>query len=279
MSAATAIGMVSESLRDLLTGEMAPNTAVPVTVLSPDEPGGDRRVNLFLYKVELNPAFENLDWQVSPVDPGRLVPPPLSLNLYYLLTAYAPNDAQLGNVTAHAILGDAMRVFHEHPVLPKNHLVPGLQDAREQLKIIPSKLNLDELSELWSTSTTPFRTSVLYEVSVVQLDQLPEAERPTPERVRTVGIPAVRAPYQPPLISTVDPVTGQAGRVVTVSGSGLGGWQASATLAGEPLLDAVPLSGDQFTLTVPAVLPPGFYELRLDISHLCRHTVFLEVAP
>ena len=43
MSASTAIGMVSESLRNLLTGEMVFMPAVKVTVLAPDEAGGDRR--------------------------------------------------------------------------------------------------------------------------------------------------------------------------------------------------------------------------------------------
>jgi hypothetical protein len=250
---------------------------VNVTVLSPDEPGGDSRVNLFLYKIEENPAFGNLDWQVSQDDPTRLVPPPLSLNLYYLLTAYGVNDPQYGNATAHAILGEAMRVFHEHPVLAKDDLVPGLQDAREQIDIIPNRLDLDELSQLWSTFTQPFRTSVLYQVSVVQLDQQPAAPHPVPKRVSAVGVPDLRAPYRPPAISSVEPVSGPAGRTVTVSGRDLAGWRATLTLSGAPLVESLPLTADEFTVVLPADLEPGLYELRADISRLCRTTVFLEV--
>lgn len=47
MSASTAIGMVSESLRNLLVGEMTLSPPVNVTILAPDESGGDRRINLF----------------------------------------------------------------------------------------------------------------------------------------------------------------------------------------------------------------------------------------
>ena len=50
MSVSTAIGMVSESLQNLLRGEMEFTTKV--TILAPDEGGGDRRINLFLYKVQ-----------------------------------------------------------------------------------------------------------------------------------------------------------------------------------------------------------------------------------
>ena len=51
MSASTAIGMVSESLRNLLVGKMVFTPPVTVTILAPDETGGDRRINLFLYRI------------------------------------------------------------------------------------------------------------------------------------------------------------------------------------------------------------------------------------
>ena len=57
---------------------------VEVTILAPDETGGDRRINLFLYRILENPALKNADWQVKRGEPSRIVPPPLSLNLYYL---------------------------------------------------------------------------------------------------------------------------------------------------------------------------------------------------
>jgi hypothetical protein len=279
MSAATAIGMVSESLRRLLSAGMTLTPAVPVTVLAPDEAGGPRRVNLFLYKVDENPAFKNMDWQVSRADPARLVPTPLSLNLYYLMTAYAPNDAQNGNATAHAILGEAMRVLHQNPAIRPNDLAPGLQEARERIQIILNPVNLDELSTVWATFSQPFRMSVLYEVTVVQLDQSPELAAPTPERVRTIGVPNVRAPFAPPTIDTVTEVSGPAGRPVTISGTHLAAWQASVTLSGDPLVTAFPLAADTFPVTIPAGLASGFYELRVDISRLTRKTLFIEVTP
>ncbi|MFI6324340.1 Pvc16 family protein [Nonomuraea sp. NPDC050556] len=279
MSAATAIGMVSESLRGLLTGEMTLTPTVPVTVLAPDEAGGPRRINLFLYKIEENPTFKNADWQVVRGNPDRLAPPPLTLNLYYLMTAYAPNDAQNGNAAAHAILGEAMRVFHVNPVIPPADLVPGLQNMRERIQIFLNTLDLDELTNLWGAFTQPFRTSVLYEVSVVQLDQAAEAQRSTPKRVRSVGVPEVRAPFAPPTIDTVNPVAGPAGRTVTVGGTGLAGWQTDVSLSGTPLLTAHALTADAFTVTLPTALAQGFYELRVDISRLTRRTLFLEVTP
>src|SRR5262245_32093214 len=136
MSQSTAIGMVSESLRALLAGEMRLAPSVPVTVLAPDEAGGERRINLFLYKVQENASLKNLDWQVKRDSPNKVTPPPLSLNLFYLLTPYAANDPQTGNAVAHEILGEAMRVFYEHPVVPDAYLAAGLQDSREEIRIM-----------------------------------------------------------------------------------------------------------------------------------------------
>jgi hypothetical protein len=279
MSASTAIGMVSESLRNLLVGEMDLSPPVPVTVLAPDESSSNRRINLFLYKVQENQAFKNMDWQVKRGSPDILVPPPLSLNLSYLMTPYAPNDTVTGNATAHEILGEAMRVFYENPIVPHDYLVEGLQDAREQLQIIQNTLDMEELARVWSTFTQPFRLSVLYQVSVVQLDMLPASERPMPKRVLQTGVPDVRMPFSPPVVSDIAPLSGPAGTSITVHGQHLAGWRAYVMVMGRKLLDAQELTQDQFTVTLPANLPPGFHEIRVDISHLFRKTFFFEMTP
>ena len=203
MSASTAIGMVSESLRNLLVGEMVLTPSPDVTILAPDESGGDRRINLFLYRVQENTTLKNADWQIKPGDPTQLVPPPLSLNLFYLMTPYTQNDPLTGNATAHEILGEAMRVFHEHSLVPPSYLVAGLQDAREQVKIMLNPLDPEELGRVWSTFSQPFRLSVMYEVSVVQLELL--GERPMAKRVQQIGVPDIRAPFQPPVVELAQP--------------------------------------------------------------------------
>lgn len=277
MSQATAIGMVSESLRELLIGEMAVLPEVNVTILAPDETGGDRRINLFLYQVRENPFLTNMDWQVKRGAPGQLVPPPLSLNLFYLMTPYAPGDAQTGNATAHELLGEAMRVFYENSIVPETYLAPGLQEAREQIKIMLNPIDLEEISTVWNTFSQPFRLSVSYEVSVVQLDMLSDRERALAQRVTQIGVPDVRAPFVPPVVDRLEPTSGPTGTDVTVHGRYLVGWNAYVNIMGRPVADQLELSGDTFTVTIPAGLPPGFHEVRVDISHLHRRTFFFEV--
>lgn len=278
MSEATAIGMVSESLQKLLETKMNLDPKPDVTILAPDETGNDPRINLFLYKVQENPVLKNMDWQVNPNSPNKLTPPPLSLNLFYLMTAYKDSDQKTGNSMAHEILGEAMRVYYEHPFVPPECLHDGLKNSREQIKIMLNTLDLEELSKIWATFINKaFRLSVLYEVSVVQLDMLPESEREMAERVRTIGYPEVRAPYDPPVLKSIEPINGPAGSDITIHGKNLAGWKAYVTITGRKVLDAANLSADSFQLTLPEDLLPGFYEMQVDISHLCRRTFFFEV--
>ncbi len=277
MSSSTAIGSVSQSLRNLLLGEMILRPRVRVTILGPDERGGNRRVNLFLYKVQESPPLKNLDWQVKNNDSTRIVPPPLSLNLYYLMTPYARNDPETGDSTAHEYLGDAMRVFYENPIIPQEYLVDELKESREQFKIILNTLDLDQLSNVWTTFSEPYRLSVPYEVSVVQLDMLSEREKIMARRVREIGVPTIKAPYKPPEIGSIDPISGPVGTLVTVTGKNLIGWKAYVFIMGTKIIDAQDLTQDSFQITLPATLQAGFHEIHIDISHLCRRTFFFEV--
>jgi hypothetical protein len=277
MSASTAIGMVSASLRNLLVGEMRLTPAVDVTVLAPDETAGARRINLFLYKVSDNPFLKNQDWTVRSGDPSRLVDAPLSLNLFYLLTPYAPNDPVTGNTNVHEILGEAMRVLYEHSTVPSPYLLPGLLDARERLQIAGTAVDPEELSRIWSTFSHPFRLSVPYQISTVQLDRRAESSRRVPVRVRRIGVPDVRAPFRPPAVLDMSPAAGAPGSSLTFTGAHLTGWRADVVVGDQRILAGEPLDGETFTGTLPAALRPGFYDVRVDVSALFRRTFVFEV--
>jgi hypothetical protein len=279
VSVSSALGLVSISLRNLLLGEMQLVPAVPVTVLAPDEPGGDQRINLFLYKVEENSFLRNEDWTVKPGNTSQLVPPPLSLNLYYLMTPYAKNDPQTGNATAHEILGEAMRVFYENSIIPVNFLEPDLQGAREQFRIVYNAFDPEELSRLWSTFAQPFRLSVRYQISTVQVDMLPAREQPMAKRVRRVGVPGVEAPFTPPVVGAISPASGPAGTTITFTGENLTGWQATVSAGGNTILDKQPLTSNSFSAVIPVGSDPGFYDIQVDVSSLFRRVFSFEVTP
>ncbi len=275
MSVSTAIGRVSRALQCLLEDGMLPRTTV--TLLGLDEPGG-QRINLFLYRIQQSPCLRNADWRLRPDAPGQLAPPPLSLNLFYLMTAYAGNDTEDSTSTAHELLGEAMRVFHQHPVIPASAFAdPDKIELGEDLQLMLRDLDAEELGHVWSAFSQPLRLSVLYEVSVVQLDPSADTWRPQAKPVRRTAVAPVRAPFAPPRIDRLEPARGTARTTVTFHGENLAGWHAWVKASGRQIAAELPPEGDKFAVRLPGDLPPGFHHLRIDVSHLFRGTFLFEL--
>jgi hypothetical protein len=257
---------------------MTPGVTFEVTILAPDEPGSERRANLFLYRVEENPYLRNQPPQVDAKDPTRPVPPPLSLTLHYLLTCYARSDGEEGNATAHHLLGEAMRVLHEHSVLPEKYLPTELKGGRERLQLVPHRLEAEELTRLWTTFGAPWRPSVAYRVSAVQLDVgTPTPPLPQIERVGRIGT-ATDASVTRPVLLTLLPDRTPAGAPVILTGQHLKGWRVTVEIGGQVAVETT-ATGDTLTVPVPAGLLPGLYEARVDAAHLAARTFRLEVTP
>lgn len=278
MSIATALGAVGRSLRTQLLDGIDIHPNVNVTLLAPDETASNtRRINLFLYRISEHPQLRNSGSRLRPGTVDVLDAPPLSLVLSYLVTAYATNDPATGNTEAHAILGEVLRVFHQQPVIPAEALDDDLLDASEQLKVILAPLDPDDISRVWSTFDAPYRLSVAYEVSVLQLDQAPGTEQTLPARVRQIGTPQVRAPYLPPRLTGIDPPSGPVGSAVAFAGEHLAGWRATVEFSGVEAAAGLDLDADTFAVAVPAGLAAGFHQVRVDVSGLVRSTYFFEV--
>src|SRR5262245_55909061 len=226
-----AVGGVSASLQALLRDRMdlpqgTTRAELQVTVSSP--PGDDTqaaeapRVNLFLYRVTENGALKN---QIIPGQghPSAYGHPPLSLVLHYLVTAYGATDDNgvLNETRAHFLLGSAMRVLHDHPVVNEalvtiqppagqSILHQSLRGEFERVKLCCDPVNLDDLSKVWTALTRPFRLSAAYTVSVVQIESRRVATLPAPVQARRVHVIISRRPH----ISSVYRTPLSAGEVI-----------------------------------------------------------------
>jgi hypothetical protein len=204
MSDYKAIMGVSATLQRLLldrmdyrkNGNKIPVTIAPADVKVSNVP--DPRVNIFLYRITENIHLKNqeITGRGSVGDYGH---PPLSLDLHYILTAYGESEED--DLEAHIILGDAMRVLHDHSLITEKLLkihasLPGesvldtsLIGQFERIKIYLDPISLEDLTKIWTAFIKPYRSSVAYRVNVVQIEsQLP---RSLP---RLVGEPPSKGP-------------------------------------------------------------------------------------
>jgi hypothetical protein len=126
MSNALAIAGVTAVIKDLLDSGMIDQAitdtlgaGVIVTSMAPDTVSLDNtdspQLNLFLHQVTPNVAWRNAALPSRDAAGNRISNPPLALDLHYLLTAYGRAELQ-----AEVLLGYALQLLHETPVLPRD---------------------------------------------------------------------------------------------------------------------------------------------------------------
>src|SRR6185369_1045663 len=194
MSNSRAIAAVTATLRSLIERGFDPAKdpnadplvqGTSITTQPPDEarsanPPPERQLNLYLYQVMPNVAYRNAD--IPGQRPGETGQPPLALNLYYLLTAYAVDDQQ---PVSHRILGRAMAVLNDHPVLGRREIetaLPntGLSEQFERVRLSLQPLALEDIFKLWSGFQTHYRLSAAYEATVVLIESTLPRSAPAP---------------------------------------------------------------------------------------------------
>lgn len=167
----TAVADVGETLITLLRDNMnIPNPTASIVLLSPaDVEDQNIRLTLFLYSVMENPHLKNQEMQN--LSPTQLGCPPLTLDLYYLLTAYASTQDTDGTLQEHEILGRAMRIFCDNGILSGTVLQGSLAGTDEDLRIVLNPMSLDDVNKIWTTfQEVPYRLSVSYLVTPVRID-------------------------------------------------------------------------------------------------------------
>lgn len=175
MSDYTVIGDVGETLISVLRENMSDLLDESSIVLfSPGEPPGttEIRLMLFLYAIRENEHMKNQNVQYRNLD--NSVRPPLSLDLYYMLTPYPSNtitDLTERIKDAHWILGRAMRIFYDHSILKGSILKGSLAGSNDELHIVQTTLSIQDVSQIWNTFKDAFyRLSVFYLVTSANID-------------------------------------------------------------------------------------------------------------
>ena len=306
MSDSLAIAAVTTTLRNMLDSGLnadVSGTTVTTRPLDRARQGvAGSQVNLFLYHTIPSAAWRNMDipWKVKPGETGQ---PPLPLVLHYLVTAFYGEDEDGVDTTtdanrilgSHRLLGRAMSVLHDHPlldtaaingVLPADDQLDHPYDQVERVRITPQPLTLDEMNKLWGGFQTEFRLSAAYEVSIVLIESARPARAPLPVLRRGSHDEGVFT--QPGLSPTLREVrlpdekpAAELGDTLELRGSNLDAGDLTAELRHALLADPielVPLAGATFdslqvqlpdTSTdpnVPSLWPAGVYTLDLRVQ-------------
>ena len=184
LSIASVTSVIKSTLENglVMHGATAVVGELAVTALPPDRipTGADERsqLNIYLYRITPNTA-----WRAVPASGAagaEARPVPLSLDLHYLLTAYGERDYH-----AETLLGSAMELLHETPVLTRETIAPALAALTERggangapvfadvinsidrITLSPEFLSMEDLTKLWSALQARYRLSATYRASVL----------------------------------------------------------------------------------------------------------------
>lgn len=216
-------------------------TAKPLSNARLNEKGA--QLNLCLYHTAIDATLRNnpdaLHRPPARAADGSLIVP-LPLNLYYLITAFA-EAGQNAEIVSHVLLGHAMAILHDHPLLSAaeleaaanglNMAIPGLGASTlhqqvERVRITPQPLSDEEMMKLWTAAQTGYSPSFAYQVSVVVIESTRPGTMPLPVLRRGAedrGPKVIAGGFGPALFEMKLPnrqSAAFAGNIVTLEGSG-----------------------------------------------------------
>lgn len=166
---ATIFRDVGYSLRDVLLLNGLPEIDEGATSLkSPaeiDDPSPVKPiVTIFLYHFAHNSTLRNM----PPIPDGldKLLHPPVTLDLYYLITAYAKDKVKELRITESII-----RTLTDFAVLKGGNLSGNLsKEGISEIRIVPHTLSLDDQNKLWSTfPNKPYKLSAAFILTPVTI--------------------------------------------------------------------------------------------------------------
>ena len=217
MSNPLAIAAVTATLRDMIAAGIAEDASLAgaqVTTQPPDaaRDAADSVINVFLYQSMPSAAWRNLPYPDQGAHVGNRLFAPLALDLYYLITVFNRDNNDL---ISQRMLGYAMRILHEYPMLNRDMIQSSLPDNDlyrqiERVRITHHPATVDELSKIWSSLQSEYRMSVVYQVSVILIELSETEPSALPVLARSDGdrganVEASMMPHLPALYELLPP--------------------------------------------------------------------------
>jgi hypothetical protein len=135
-----------------------------ISLMSPFElrENNDVRLSLYLYRIVENALTKN-QFPVPELG-NRFRRPPLTLDLYYLVTPLVgtPREQQI-------ILGKVMQVLYDRAILGDADLTGLLAKSRDEFRVILNTVALEEAARVWQALEMSYRLSVCYLVRVAMV--------------------------------------------------------------------------------------------------------------
>ncbi len=176
-----AIYEAGQSLVELLKKEMTPlpvNSPEAIGLCTPHEPE-DFQLTVWIYNIEeYNDSGLTSGFAADVSNPQQERYVPMQIRCHTLISAHSKAPIQSRLTDEYRIIGRALQIIRDNPVIPVNMLVGSLANNSEALQLQYSKLNNDELSKIWNNANKAIKPSFGMYISTVAIES---------NRVRPMG--------------------------------------------------------------------------------------------
>lgn len=174
----TAIKATSRTIADLLQREFEADPdlamffsgagAMRVYLDSPaDMSGSQAGLSVWLYRIARDDV--TLNRPPERITPTTVLSSPFPARLHYLVCPVVEVQGVDGPETEQIILCKALQVLHDHPRLSGVDLSADFVRRDLEIGVRFETLSIEELARIWDALETSYRTSVSYEVTVVDI--------------------------------------------------------------------------------------------------------------
>ncbi len=182
-----AIYEAGQSLVELLKKEMTPlpvNSPESIGLCTPQEPE-DFQLTVWIYNIEEhNDSGLNAGFAVDPDNMQLERYAPLQLRCHTLLTAHSKAPVSTRLTDEYRIIGRALQIVRDNPVIPAAGLVGSLANSAAGLQLQQIRLNNDELGKIWNNASKIVKPSFGLYITPVSIES---------NRVRPVGARVISA--------------------------------------------------------------------------------------
>ncbi len=175
----TAIVEAGNGIVELLRDRMVPEPIGKrdlISLCSPYE-SENNQLTVYLFHIEedqRNP--ERGGYIPQSGDVQRMAPSRFQLS--FLITAHSKAPAQMREADQYRMLGAALQILKDSPVLERKYLQGSLLEAGAQPHIMVERPNYDQMVKIWNNTNKPYKLSLVCRLEGITIDS---------KRVRTVG--------------------------------------------------------------------------------------------
>lgn len=166
----TIISDVGNAIVRLLRENLCPQPIQNPDTIGLCTPYDNGNVVLGLYLYDIRESEEVRTNEMLNIETGRQKYPPMYLSLFYMLTAYSNTDIKFRASDDHRILGGAMQIINDNAILRHSIVSPEGADTGIDMRIQLLNLPAEEKNKLWTFPNLPYKLSLFYKVSPVELE-------------------------------------------------------------------------------------------------------------